>query len=114
VRLGQGRGKGVASPTRRGSALEKRRPLGARVGHGWMRGRGGRFGSGPIGALSFSEARRGRHLPLDGTEHGRGEKREGVREGSGFKLNFLKISNRNLKNFEHESSREFENLQLLF
>jgi hypothetical protein len=49
-----------------------------------------------------------------GAEQGRGEKREGWREWPGFKLNFLKISNRNLKNFEHKIFREFENLQLLF
>jgi hypothetical protein len=41
-------------------------------------------------------------------------KREGERKGLGFKLNFLKLSNRNLKNFEHESCRKFENLQQLF
>jgi hypothetical protein len=55
-----------------------------------------------------------RPLLLDGTGQGRGEKREGEREGPKFKLNFLKISNRNLKNFKHKSYREFENLQLLF
>jgi hypothetical protein len=43
----------------------------------------------------------------------RGEKKR-EREGPGFKLKFLKISNRNLKNSKHESCREFENLQLLF
>jgi hypothetical protein len=33
-----------------------------------------------------------------------GERRERVaeRKGSGFKLNFLKVSNINLKNFEHK------------
>jgi hypothetical protein len=36
----------------------------------------------------------------------------GERKGLGFILNFLKILNRNLKNFEHRSCREFENLQL--
>jgi hypothetical protein len=40
--------------------------------------------------------------------------REREREGIGFKLNFLKILHRNLKNFKHENCREFENLQLLF
>jgi hypothetical protein len=47
----------------------------------------------------------------------RGEERrerEGERKGLGFKLNFLKILSRKLKNFEHKSCREFENLQLLF
>jgi hypothetical protein len=43
-----------------------------------------------------------------------GERREGEREGPGFKLNFLKISNRDLKNFKQESCKEYENLQLLF
>jgi hypothetical protein len=43
-----------------------------------------------------------------------GRKREEKREGPEFKLNFLKILNRNLKNFEHKSCWEFENLQLLF
>jgi hypothetical protein len=41
---------------------------------------------------------------------GERREREGERKGPGFKLNFLKISNRNLKNFEHESCREFENI----
>jgi hypothetical protein len=45
---------------------------------------------------------------------GERREREGGRKGLGFKLNFLKLSNRNLKNFEHESCREFKNLQLLF
>jgi hypothetical protein len=49
-----------------------------------------------------------RPLPLDGTEQGR------AREGPGFKLNFLKILNRNLKNFKLESCKEFENLRLSF
>jgi hypothetical protein len=51
---------------------------------------------------------------LDWTEQGRGGKTEGEREGLGFKLNFIKISNRKLKNFENESCREFENIQLFF
>jgi hypothetical protein len=55
-----------------------------------------------------------RLLPLDGTEQGRGEKREGEREGLGFKLNFLKIPKSNMKNFEYKSCREFKNLQPLF
>jgi hypothetical protein len=45
---------------------------------------------------------------------GERREREGERKGSGFKLNFLKISNRNFKNFECESCREFENLRLSF
>jgi hypothetical protein len=40
-----------------------------------------------------------RLLPLDGTEH------EREREGLGFKLNFLKILNRN---FENESCRDLK------
>jgi hypothetical protein len=36
----------------------------------------------------------------------------GERKGPGFKLNFLKILNKNLKNFEHKSCREFEKIQL--
>jgi hypothetical protein len=56
-----------------------------------------------------------RPLPLDRTEQGRGEKRAREREKRPeFKLNFLTISNRNLKNYKQESCREFENLQLLF
>jgi hypothetical protein len=45
-----------------------------------------------------------------------GEKREtkGERKGPGFKLNFHKISNINMKNFEQKSCREFENLLLSF
>jgi hypothetical protein len=38
----------------------------------------------------------------------------GGREEPGFRLNFLKVLKRNLKNFEHKSCREFKNLQLLF
>jgi hypothetical protein len=56
--------------------------------------------------------RGGASLPV-GANQGRGEKREGEREGPGFKLNFLKILHRNMKNFKYESCREFENLQLL-
>jgi hypothetical protein len=40
------------------------------------------------------------------------EERGGDRKESEYKLNFLKILNRNLKNFEHESCRKFENLRL--
>jgi hypothetical protein len=45
---------------------------------------------------------------------GERREREGERKGPGFKLMFLKISNKNFKTFEHESYREFEHLQLLF
>jgi hypothetical protein len=51
---------------------------------------------------------------LEQSRGGERRQREGERKGLGFKLNFLKISNQNLKNFEHKSCREFENLQLLF
>jgi hypothetical protein len=44
---------------------------------------------------------------------GERREREGERKKPG-KLNFLKISNRNLKNFKHENCREFKNLQFLF
>jgi hypothetical protein len=54
----------------------------------------------------------GGRCPSTGQNRG-GERRE---RGRGIKaeiqINFLKISSRNLKNFEHESCREFENLQL--
>jgi hypothetical protein len=41
---------------------------------------------------------------------GERREREGERKEPELKLNFLKISNRNFKNFEHESCRKFENL----
>jgi hypothetical protein len=53
----------------------------------------------------------GGRCPSTGQNRG-GKRRE--REGSGFKLNFHKILSINLKNFEHESWSEIENLQLLF
>jgi hypothetical protein len=56
-------------------------------------------------------------VPLCWLEQSRGgarREREGGRKGPGFKLNFFKILNRNLKNFDHKSCREFENLRLLF
>jgi hypothetical protein len=82
----------------------------------WSRADQGLLGHYSLAWLAGRHRRLGsrRPLPLDGTEHGRGEKREGGREGPEFKLNFCKISNRNLKNSKHESCREFENLQLLF
>jgi hypothetical protein len=126
---GQGRGKGAVSPARRGSAVENRWPRGARelVEVGYETGQiagsrpdrwlvGAHWGS-RLGAACWGRHRQPRirwPLPLDGTEQERGEKREGEREGSGFKLNFLKIPSRNLKNFEHKSCRKFENVQLLF
>jgi hypothetical protein len=66
-------------------------------------------GAGIVGQVA------GGRCPSTGQNRG-GERREREREreGPGFKLNFIKILNRNLKNFEHESCREFENLQLLF
>jgi hypothetical protein len=39
---------------------------------------------------------------------GKRREREGEGKGPRSKLNFLKISNKNLKNFKHESCREFE------
>jgi hypothetical protein len=109
-------GLGVSGPAR---ARCRRR-----VGHGWIRagkgdlvaGRSVLVGSRPLARIAGRHRQPGgqRPLPLDGTEQGRGEKREGEREESGFKLNFYKILSRNLKNFKYKSCREFENLQLLF
>jgi hypothetical protein len=47
---------------------------------------------------------------LEQSRGGERREREGERKGPGLKLNFLKISNRNLKNFKHESCRKFKNL----
>jgi hypothetical protein len=127
VQPGQGRGKGVVLPAHRGSVVRNRQPCdvctlgmggfgvrqiaGSRPDRWLVRARWGSH---------LGTACRGRHhrpggqrpLPLYVTEQGRGEKREGEREELGFKLNFLKISNRNLKNSKHKSCREFENLQI--
>jgi hypothetical protein len=56
----------------------------------------------------------GGRCPSAGQNKGGESEERGEREGPGFKLNFLKISNRNMKNFKYKSCREFENLQLLF
>jgi hypothetical protein len=122
---GQGRGKGAASPARRGSAVGNRRPRGTCAS-----GMGG-FGAGMaiwsqvdwglLGTILWCgspagivDQVAGGCCPLMGqNREGERREREGERKGLGFKLNFLKISNRNLKNFEHESCRKFENLQLL-
>jgi hypothetical protein len=108
----QGRGKGATSPVCRGLAVGNQRPRGARglaeAGYGAEQITGSKPGCWLVGARWGSHlgaACRGRHrrpggrrlLPLDGGELGRGEKREGEREGPGFKLNFHKIPSRNLK-----------------
>jgi hypothetical protein len=98
----------------------------ARVEHGWIRGRGGRFYLGLVGA--YRGAVLSRSSPAQGcpaawwcfsagrSRAGEGERREREGEGTGpeFKFNFLQILNRNLKIFEHKSYKEFKNLQLLF
>jgi hypothetical protein len=60
----------------------------------------------PLAQLAGRYRRLGRRrpLPLDEIEQGR------ERYGQRFRLNFLKILNRNIKSFEHDSCREFENL----
>jgi hypothetical protein len=88
VQSGQGRGKGTASPARRGLAVESRRPRGAHALTGAGYGAGQIAGSRPdqwlVGACwgsRLGSACWGRHrrpggrrpLPLGGTEQGRGE-----------------------------------------
>jgi hypothetical protein len=45
------------------------------------------------------------HCLSTGQNKGGERKERGEREGLGFKLNFLKILNKNMKNFKHESCR---------
>jgi hypothetical protein len=66
------------------------------------------------GAGIVGQVAGGRYPSTRQNKRGKRREREGERKGLEFQLNFLKISNRNLKNFEHASCREFENLQLLF
>jgi hypothetical protein len=125
---GQGHDKGTASPACRGSAIGNRRPRGvcelAGAGYGaWQiaGSRPDRWLVGPVGGRALARLA-GAGMPCrvavilcrpESSRGGERREREEERKGPGIKLNFLKISNRNLKNFEHESFREFH-LQLLF
>jgi hypothetical protein len=107
------------------SAVGNRRSHGARelAGAGYGAGqiadsRPGRWQVGACCGSRLGAACRGRHrqpggqwpLPLDGTEQGRGEKREGGREGPEFKLNFLKILDRFQINFSQSFEQILEKL----
>jgi hypothetical protein len=93
---GQGHGKGAASPARRGLAVGNQRPRGARMSSmgGFGAGEGDLDASGPSAVLWRQVAGRHRRpggrrpLPFNGTEQGRGEKREGGREKKARQIKF--------------------------
>jgi hypothetical protein len=99
----------------------------ARAGSGRIRGGANRrqqarsvAGQGPLGVVPWhglpGQASLARLPAAAAPRRNRGGDRNerGEREGLVSKLNFLKILNRNMKNFDNKSCIEFENLQVLF